>query len=131
MKKWFLGFMMSVMVLSLVACGFAEGVDSQFGNKAVEVFAEIDDDTMEVGDKELSDADDLANLDLLGAEADHKREEAFVKHVEEMVGLQEQVHNGDKESLKKYLSARKAALNSLGVSDDGMTVSEFGFYEED
>jgi hypothetical protein len=128
MKKWFLGIIMSMVVLSLVACGFAEGVDSQFGNKAVDIFEEIDDDTMTM---ELSDQDDVANFDLLGVEADHKREVGFVNGMEGMLKLQSKVVEGDREALKEYLTARKSALKSLGVSDDGYTVPEFSFYEED
>jgi hypothetical protein len=133
MKRFLLGLMMSLVVLSLIACGqqYAEGVDSQFGSKAVASFEEIDDDTMEVGDKELSDADDLGNFDMLSVEADHDREEAFVGHMEKMIALQGKVQNGDKTALKDYLRERKAALNALGIKDDGYTVPQFSFYEED
>jgi hypothetical protein len=133
MKKFLLGLMMSLVALSLIACEgpYAEGVDSQFGSKAVASFEEIDDDTMEVGDKELSDADDLGNFDLLSVEADHERETAFVGHMEKMIALQGKVQQGDKAALKEYLKERKAALNALGIEDDGYTVPQFGFYEED
>jgi hypothetical protein len=133
MKKFLFGLMVSLIALSLAACAaeYAEGVDSQFGSKAISSFEEIDDDTMEVGFKELSDADDIGNFDLLSVEADHERELAFVDHMEQMIALQGKVQDGDKEALKAYLKERKAALNALGIKDDGYTVPQFGFYEED
>jgi len=128
MKKFLLGLMVVGSTMSLVACGYAEGVDSQFGDKAMDIFAEIDDDTMT---NEVSDTDDVQNFDLLGIEADHKREVDFVKGVDGMLKLQDKVVSGDHAALKEYLTARKAALKAIGVEDDGYTVPEFSFYEED
>jgi hypothetical protein len=129
MKKLVAGIMGIGLVVGLVGCSnYSDGVDTSFGDKAVAIFAEIDDDTMTM---ELSDGDDIQNFDLLGVEADSEREVKFVNGLEGMVKLQDKVVSGDRSALKEYLLARKSALNALGVKDNGMTVAEFTFYEEE
>jgi hypothetical protein len=134
MKKFINMFVVFGLAMVLLAgCGYADGIDKQFGDKAVNIFAEIDDDTMESSGPvvELSDADDVANFDLLGVEADTKQEVKVVNGIEGMLKLQDKVKQGDRAALKEYLLARKSALNALGVDDNGMTVSQFAFYEEE
>lgn len=127
-KKFMLGAMGLALSLGLVACDFADGVDHEFGVKAEQIFAEIDDDTMEM---ELSDRDDVANFDLLTVEADSEREVSFVEGMEGMLKLQDKVINGDREALKEYIKARKAAFNALGLEVDGYhTAPDFQFIEE-
>jgi hypothetical protein len=130
MKKKLMSILVALgLVVFLTGC-YADGVDTQFGDKAVSIFTEIDDDTMEAG-PELSDSDDVANFDLLAVEADTEQEVKVVNGMEGMLKLQDKVKSGDRNALKEYLLARKSALNALGVSDDGFTVPEFQFYEED
>ncbi|MFX3623211.1 MAG: hypothetical protein ACE3JP_03970 [Ectobacillus sp.] len=126
MKKLVAGILGVSLVLA--GCGYADGVDTQFGDKAVSIFAEIDDDTMAL---ELSDRNDISNFELLGVEADTKQEVKFMNGLEGMVKLQDKVVNGDREALKEYMFARKSALNALGVKDNGAVVPQFSFYEEE
>jgi hypothetical protein len=130
MKKLPLSLVLAGVVFGLVACDFADGVSHEFGVKAETIFEEIDDDTMT---KELSDADDVGNFDLLGVEADSEREVAFVNGLEGMLKLQDKVVAGDREALKEYLKARKSALNALGLgeNDEYHSVPQFQFYEEE
>lgn len=133
MKKLYVGSMVALLMASLVACDFAEGVDHEFGLKGEAIFIEIDEDTME---KELSDGDDVGNFDLLTVEAKSKREVAFVNAMEGMLKLQDKVVAGEREALKEYLKARNSAIESLGMTSDQNTISDhvapqFLFTEED
>jgi len=114
MKKTLLGSI-GLLMVGLVGCDFAKGVDHDFGVDAELIFIEIDDDTMEM---ELSDEDDLANFNLLSYEAESKREIAFISEMEKMVELQEKVIDGDSEALEEYLKARESALKAIGMGDD-------------
>jgi hypothetical protein len=116
------------LVIGLVGCDFADGIDHDFGLKAESIFLEIDDDTMEM---ERSDGDDVANFDLLTVEAETKREVAFVEALEGMLKLQSKVVEGDRDSLKEYLKARNAAIKALGLTKSGYHMApEFQFTEE-
>jgi hypothetical protein len=131
MKKFINMFVVFGLAMVILAgCGYADGVDKQFGDKAVAIFTEIDDDTMEQG-PELSDGDDVANFDLLGVEADTEQEVKVVNGIEGMLKLQDKVKAGDRAALKEYMLARKSAINALGIKDDGYIVPQFAFYEEE
>lgn len=132
MKKLLLAGVAGLVIVALAGCKFADGVDREFGDKAVAIFVEIDDDTMA---GELSDKDDIANFDLLTVEASTEREVNAVQAVEGIVKLQDKVINGDREALKEYLKARQGFLNALGIaSEDERSyhgVPDFAFYEEE
>lgn len=128
MKKLVIGF---VLMFALVGCEYAEGIESDFGMKADDIFVEIDDDTMT---NELSDRDDVANFDLLTIEADSKREVAAVKSIEGMLKLQDKVVDGDREALKEYLKAREGFISAM-YPEEGHEydhgIEQFQFYEEE
>lgn len=132
MKKVLAGFVAMLGLMALVGCEFAEGIGDEFGNKAVDIFVEIDDDTMT---NELSDRDDAANFDLLTIEANTSREVDAIKGIEGMLKLQDKVVKGDREALKEYLKARKGFFAAMGLEDESHreahSIPEFQFYEED
>lgn len=132
MKKLLIGFVAMIGLVALTGCEFAEGIDDEFGRKAVDIFIEIDDDTMT---NELSDRDDVSNFDLLTVEANNKREVDAVKSLEGMLKLQDKVVGSDRESLKEYLNARKGFLSAMGLEEvshqSEHNIPEFQFYEEE
>ena len=132
MKKFLISFVAVIGIMALTGCEFAEGVSDEFGRKAVDIFVEIDDDTMT---NELSDRDDVSNFDLLTVEANHKREVAAVKSIEGMLKLQDKVVKGDRDALKEYLQARKGFFKAMGLDDESHRIEhdipEFQFYEEE
>jgi hypothetical protein len=135
MKKLMLAMLLGVVLVSLTACAeLPDGVDQQFHTKAVEVFIEVDDDTMEL-DWEGTDADDQANVDLVSANADSEREIAFSEALDKMVELQAKVIDGDKEAVREYLKERATAMDALYLGDDGnmeeFQVPAFNFGEEE
>ncbi len=116
----------------LVGCEYAEEVDNNFGNKAVGIFKEIDDDTMT---NELSDRDDIANFDLLTVEANSEPELDAVKAMDKMLKLQEQVVKGDRLALQNYLRERNNFFDAMGLEERSHQIEhdipEFEFYEDD
>jgi len=133
MKKLMTTLSLMLFGVVLVGCEFSEGIDDEFGNKAVNIFIEIDDDTMT---QELSDADDVANFDLLTVEADTEREVNAVEAIEGMLKLQDKVVKGDREALKEYMRARNGFIvATLGDTSEGHRyehdIPDFQFYEED
>lgn len=133
MKKLGIGLVAAFALVALTGCKFADNVDKEFGNKAVAIFNEIDDDTMAM---ELSDQDDVANFELLTVEADTQREVNAIEALEAMVKLQDKVIQRDRESLKEYMKARQAFLiATLDDTSEGHRyehdIPDFQFYEED
>jgi hypothetical protein len=133
MKKLMTTLSLMLFGVVLVGCEFADGVDDDFGNKAVSIFVEIDDDTMTM---EMSDADDVSNFDLLTVEADTKREVNAVKALEGMLKLQDKVIKRDREALKEYMTARQAFLKAVLDNTEQQhryehDIPDFEFYEED
>lgn len=131
-KKGLLALLLAGVMTTMVACAeVPQGVDDKFHTKAYEMFAEIDDDTMEM---ELSDRDDIANFQILQATANNDLERAFVKGMEDMIKLQERVVKQDGTALTEYMKARELAMESMNLDDDGdadsFPVEQFGFSED-
>jgi hypothetical protein len=135
MKKLLMAMLMAVTVLTLTACAeIPDGVNQEFHSHAMEIFIEVDDDTMEL-DWEGTDADDQANVNMVVATAMSEREMDFANALENMVALQPKVVDGDKEALKQYLAERTKAMRALNLGDRGETekfsVPSFQFGEEE
>lgn len=130
-----MGLVLAGAVFTLTACAeVPEGVDQDFHTHAMEVFVEVDDDTMEL-DLEGTDADDQANVNMVVATAMSDREMDFAEALENMVALQPKVVDGDKDALKNYLAERTKAMRALNLSDRGegdkFSVPAFQFGEEE
>lgn len=112
-----------VIVFALAGCGVPEGMSEEFYNKADSIFAEVDDDTMEL---ENSDADDIANVNLVIGMAQTKREKVAAEALEAIVKLQDKVIHGDQKALQEYMKARNAFGKAMGYEQ----MPEFEFTEE-
>jgi hypothetical protein len=135
MKKLLMAMLMAVTVMALTACAeIPEDVDPDFHTQAMEIFIEVDDDTMEL-DWEGTDADDQANVNMVVATAMSEREVDFANALENMVALQPKVVDGEKEALKQYLAERTKAMRALNLGDRNETekfnVPSFQFGEEE
>jgi hypothetical protein len=110
-------------LLVLAGCGIPEGMNKEFYNKADSIFAEVDDDTMEL---ENSDADDIANVNLVIGMAQTKREKVAAEALEAIVKLQDKVIHGDQKALQEYMKARNAFGKAMGYKQ----MPTFEFTEE-
>jgi hypothetical protein len=134
MKKLLMATVLGLAVLTLTACAeVPEGVDQNFHTQAMEIFTEVDDDTMEM-DWEGADADDIAKVNTMSALANSEREIVFSESLDKMVELQPAVVDGDREALKQYLQHRATAMDTMNLDDTGngekFQVSAFQFGEE-
>ncbi len=133
MKKSLTAVFSGLALLALTACAeVPSGVDEQFHTDAYTLFIEVDEDTMEM---ELSDQQDHSNISLLGAKADSKIEQEFVRNLKVMADLQDEVLAGKGGALNIYLETRNVAMNTMNLDDAGQTdtfsVPKFEFIEED
>jgi hypothetical protein len=134
MKKFLMTLVLGLSVLALTACAeVPEGVDQNFHTQAMEIFIEIDDDTMEM-DYEGADADDIAKVNTISALANNERETQFSESLDKMVELQPAVIKGDRDALKEYLMARENAMYLMNFGDTNNSeqfyVPAFKFGEE-
>lgn len=134
MKKLLMAMMMAVTVMALTACAeIPNDVDQNFHSNALEIFNEVDDDTMEM-DWEGADADDIAKINTISVSANTDREKTFSQALDKMVELQPDVVEGNREALKSYLSHRQKAMDAMNLSDTGegesFAVTPFQFGEE-
>jgi hypothetical protein len=135
MKKLLMGLVLAGAVFTLTACAeIPDGVDPSFHSQAMEIFVEVDDDTMEL-DWEGTDADDQANVNMVVATAMSEREMDFANALENMVALQPKVVDGDQNALRDYLAERTKAMRALNLGDNGemekFSVPAFQFGEEE
>lgn len=115
MKKLMMLVMAMVMGLTLVACSNApDGMREEFHKSAVEVFAEIDDDTMEL---EKPDLDDVANYQAVVADAESDRELEVAKNLEIIVTYNPDIikPNANQADFAPYITARKNLAKLLDI----------------
>ena len=123
MKKTVQVMLMTFLLLLITAC-VPEGMDSDFYYDAIEIFDELDDDTME-GEK--PDRDDIMNYKLFLENYNLKSqaEKEVVKNLDIMFKENEKIVEDYDAPLNNYLKARKNVLNALERS-----VPEFKFIED-
>jgi hypothetical protein len=122
---------LSIALTTLFALGLSgcvedeipKGISSEFYYDARDVFAEIDEDTMEL---EPSDQQDILNLELLIDSAMNDKEKKIASQLSIIADKQQAVIDGDRTATREYLKARTMFSRLMELQ-----VPEFEFVEED
>lgn len=118
----------ALMMLVLTGCGqpLPTGFSQDFYNSSINAFAEIDDDIAEL---DVSDVDDIANVELLASKADTPQEQKAVELARQAIEHNAIIASSEKKNLGQaigeYLKVRKAFHKLLELPE-----YEFQFKEK-